>query len=299
MCRWLVAHDRDEEARHILATYHGAGDVSSPLVAYEMAEIAENIRVERAAASLSSYTDLFSTSANRKRTFLAITVGWFAQWAGNGVVSYYLTLVLNTIGITAVSSQALINGLLQIFNWFAAVIGGALMVDLVGRRTLFLVSVGGMCLSYIAWTILSSVFVKTLDQGTGNTVVAFIFIYYFFYDIAWTPLMPAYPIEVFQYTLRGRGITAAYVSTYIGLILGQFVNPIAMEAIGWKYYIVFCCLLAVLFGVVWFFFPETKGRTLEEIAEIFDGKKHSVSQEGIICQAMNQDKPNSYYIEKV
>jgi MFS family permease len=134
------------------------------LVAYEIVEIGENIQVGRAVASTSSYIDLFTTAANRKRTFLAVTVGWFAQWADNGVVSYYLTLVLDTIGITSVSSQALINGLLQIFNWFAAVVGGALMVDLLERRTLFLISVGGMCLSYVAWTVLSSIFVETLKR---------------------------------------------------------------------------------------------------------------------------------------
>lgn len=44
-----------------------------------------------------------------------------------------------------------------------------------------------------------------------------------------------------------------------------------MENIGWHYYIVFCCLLAVFLAVTYFFFPETKGRSLEEIAEIFDG----------------------------
>lgn len=264
-----------------------------------MAEIAENILSEREATSTSSYLDLIRTPANRKRTFLAVTVGWFAQWAGNGVVSYYLTLVLDTIGITAVSSQTLINGLLQLFNWFAAVIGGALMVDLVGRRTLFLVSVGGMCVSYIAWTVLNKVFVETLNQTAGNAVVAFIFIYFFFYDIAWTPLMPAYPIEIYQYTLRGRGVSAAYVSTYIGLILGQFVNPLAMKVLGWKYYIVFCCLLGFLFGLVWFFFPETKGRTLEEIAEIFDGKDHHPSEEAIISHVSIDEKVGDHHIEYI
>ncbi|KAH8175653.1 sugar transporter domain-containing protein [Sarocladium implicatum] len=297
--RWLVAHAKHEEARKVLGIYHGSGDAASPLVAFEMAEIEESIQIERAAASSSSYVDLFNTPANRKRTFLAVTVGWFAQWSGNGVVSYYLVLVLNSVGITKVSQQALINGLLQLFNWFAAVFGGALMVDLVGRRTLFLVSAGGMCLSYIAWTVLTSVFVDTLNQTVGNVVVAFIFIYFFFYDIAFTPLMPAYPIEIFPYTLRGRGVTAAYCSTYVGLILGQFVNPIAMESIGWRYYIVFCCLLAVLFVTVWNFFPETKGRTLEEIAEIFDGKPHHSTEESILEQVVDNDKMSSQHSETV
>lgn len=237
-----------------------------------MAEIRESIEFERSVnEQQSSYMELFRTAANRRRAYIAATCGIFVQWAGNGVVSYYLTLVLDTIGITAVSSQALINGLLQVFNWFAAVLGGALMVDRMGRRTLFLISAIGMLCSYIAWTVLTSVFVRTLNENAGHAVVAFIFIYYLFYDIAWTPLMPAYPVEIWQYTMRSRGVTFSLVINYAGLILGQFVNPIAMKNLGWKYYIVFCGLLTVLVVLVYFLFPETKGRTLEEISEIFNG----------------------------
>jgi MFS family permease len=279
--RWLVAKNRQEEARKVLVKFHAGGDESSPLVDFEMKEFEENIRIEAQINSQTSYIDLVRTAANRRRTIIAIIVGVFAQWNGVGVVSYYLTLVLNTVGITAVSQQALINGLLQLFNWFAAVLAGALMVDRLGRRTLFLVSTAGMLASYIIWTGLTSYFTRTLNQTAGNAVVAFIFIYYFFYDIAWTPLLQAYPVEIFPYTLRGRGLTVTLASTYGALIVGQFVNPIAMKAIGWQYYIVFCCLLGALFAMVWFLFPETKGHTLEEIAEVFDGKKHSPVDEKV------------------
>jgi MFS family permease len=280
MIRWLLANGKKDEARRILLKYHAGGDSTSRLVSYEIAEIEENLQLEASVLSETSYMDLIKTGPNRRRTMIAVIVGLFAQWNGIGVVSYYLTLVLNTIGITATSDQALINGLLQVFNWFAAIFAGALMVDRIGRRPLFLISVAGMFLSYIVWTVLTSVFTKTLNQDAGHAVVAFIFIYYFFYDIAWTPLLQAYPVEIYPYTLRGRGLTVTLISTFVGLIIGQFVNPIAMESLGWKYYIVFCVLLAVLFVLVYFLFPETKGRTLEQIAEVFDGKSHAAGHVG-------------------
>jgi MFS family permease len=237
-----------------------------------MQEIELALTQEADAISAVSWAELFRTPANRKRTLIAVIVGWFAQWNGVGVVSYYLVLVLNTIGITKVKDQTLINGLLQIFNWLASTFLGAMMVDRLGRRTLFLLSTGGMLVSYIIWTGLTAHFVSSHDESTGRAVVAFIFIFYLFYDIAWTPLLQAYPVEIFPYTLRGRGLSITYISSFTGLIVGNQVNPIAMKAITWKYYIVFCCILAVLFVIIWFLFPETKGHTLEEIREVFEGK---------------------------
>ncbi|KAK5045722.1 hypothetical protein LTR84_009091 [Exophiala bonariae] len=270
--RWLVAHGRNTEARKVLADWHAAGDLQSALVEFEMREIEAAVMAEADAMSSTSWFDLVRTPANRKRTLIAIITGWFAQWNGVGVVSYYLVLVLNTIGITKVKDQTLINGLLQIFNWLVATFLGAFMVDRLGRRFLFLLSCAGMLISYIIWTGLTSYFVSARGEATGRAVVAFIFIYYFFYDIAWTPLLQAYPVEIFPYTLRARGLATTYISSFIALILGNQVNPIAMKSLSWKYYIVFCCILAFLFGIIYFLFPETKGHTLEEIREIFEGK---------------------------
>jgi MFS family permease len=244
--------------------------MNAPLIDFEMREIEQALAHEAEVMSSTSWLDLIRTPANRKRTLIALIVGWFSQWNGVGVVSYYLTLVLNTIGITATKDQTLINGLLQIFNWLVAISCGAMMVDRLGRRKLFLISTAGMLVSYVAWTGLTSAFIATGNEGMGRAVVAFIFIYYFFYSSAWTPLLQAYPVEIFPYILRGRGLSFTLITSFVGLIVGNQVNPIAMAAISWKYYIVFCCLLAVLFVLIYFIFPETKGHTLEEIQEIFE-----------------------------
>ncbi|KAL2128288.1 hypothetical protein VTI74DRAFT_9389 [Chaetomium olivicolor] len=297
--RWLLANGRTAEAREILVKWHAGGERTSTLVAYEMHQIATTVELERHARATTSYLDLVRTRPNRRRTLIAFIVGFFAQWNGASVVSYYLTLVLNTIGITKTSDQALINGLLQVWNWLAAVLAGALMVDRLGRRTLFLTSVVGMFLSYVVWTVLTAMFTSTLNSTMGNAVVAFIFIYYFFYDIAWSPLFIAYPVEIFEYGLRARGVAVTYGSTFAGLIIGQFVNPIAMGKIGWRYYIVFDSILAMLIGVIWFLFPETKGRTLEEIAEVFDGKSRRVGDVEAVLEKAPESVSEQVEHEKV
>lgn len=234
-----------------------------------MSEIICAIREESAAKSV-QWSALVATPGNRKRLFLAICVGGFAQWNGIGVVSYYLTLVLDSIGIKDPFMQTLINGLLQIFN-FAAAVGAALLVDRLGRRTLFLWSGVGMLISYIVWTACSAVNNEENNKAAGYVVVVCLFMFYFHYDIAYTPLLMSYPTEIFTYSLRSKGISCELISIYVSLVIQAFVNPIGMKNLGWRYYIVFCCLLAVFLVVTYCCFPETKGRSLEEIAEVFDG----------------------------
>lgn len=55
------------------------------------------------------------------------------------------------------------------------------------------------------------------------------------------------------------------------MFFNTFVNPIALDAIEWRYYIVFIAVLVVFGVTAYFWYPETKGYSLEEIAVIFDG----------------------------
>lgn len=146
--RWLISKDRHEEAKQLLVKYHANGDPNQELVAVEFEEIKEALHLEIEAAHSTSYLSFFSTSGNRKRFFIIVCVGFFSQWSGNGLISYYLSLILNSIGYTAESTQTLINALLTLWNLISMLVF-ATLTNKFNRRLMFLVSTGGMLITYV------------------------------------------------------------------------------------------------------------------------------------------------------
>ena len=181
--RYLISKGLSGEARTTFARYHSGGDENSPLVDFEINEIQRALEAEAHNAQSTSWMDLINTKGNRHRAFISTTLGIFAQWNGVGVVSYYLAMVLRSVGITSVTHQTLISGCLQVWNLIIAV-GAAAMVDPLGRRPLFLISSIGMLISYICISALSGTFATQGNAAVGIAVVPFLYIYYGFYDIA-------------------------------------------------------------------------------------------------------------------
>jgi MFS family permease len=135
---------------------------------------------------------------------IIVAIAFFSQWSGNGLVSYYLNKVFTTIGITDPTiqasssfslippvsemlklnlyfSQLLINGILQIWNLFWALLASTL-TDRLGRRFLFLTSACGMVLFFILQTIFSSLFAQYGSPGAAHAVIACIFLFYASYE---------------------------------------------------------------------------------------------------------------------
>ncbi|KAK6203612.1 general substrate transporter [Scheffersomyces amazonensis] len=270
--RFLIAKGKVDKARAILHKHHTGGsndERALKLVEYEINEITAALELEKLYAN-AKYTDFFTIPSFRMRLHLVVFTSIIMQLSGNGLVSYYLSKVLNSIGITGQKRQLEINGCLMIYNLVVAGTAAS-VVSKFKRRTLFLFSTGMMLILYVIWTTLSAINQeRNFEQKSlGNGVLAMIFLYYAAYDIGANGLPWLYMTEILPYSHRAKGINIHnLVQTWI-VIYNGFVNAIAMDAIGWKYYIVYCCILAVEFTVVYFTYIETSGYTLEEVAEAF------------------------------
>jgi hypothetical protein len=176
-----VSKGRDAEALETLAYYHADGNDQDPLVQYEFQEIKAAIDFDKTVAANVGYKSLFATAGNRKRMRIIIAIAFFSQWSGNGLVSYYLNKVFDSIGITDTTIQLLINGILAIWNLCWAVFA-SFMVDRAGRRLLFITSAAGMLVFFTLQTAMSATFALHGTQAAAHSVIAFIFLFYAAYE---------------------------------------------------------------------------------------------------------------------
>ncbi|KAL4767001.1 general substrate transporter [Aspergillus nidulans var. acristatus] len=293
--RWLISKGHLDKAREILTKYHGNGDENDAFVRWEFAEIRETLRLEQEAAS-TGWKELIRTRGNRKRCFLIVLTAIFSQCSGNGLVSYYLSQVLKTIGFTDSKTQAEINGGLTIWCFLVS-LAAAFLVDRFGRKTLFLFAGIGMLISFTVWTACSAVYAQTESAPAGRAVLAMIFLFYGTAGAAWPGLTVAYTVEILPFNIRAKGLTLCTCVAALAGIYNQYVNPLGLEALGWKFYFVYVAVLVIECLVIWFYFVETRGPTLEEIAVLFDGQDAAANMAAE--KAKKADEPVSYHEETI
>ncbi|GAA6023124.1 hypothetical protein JCM8202_004682 [Rhodotorula sphaerocarpa] len=268
--RYLVSKGKRQQALQILAQQHANGKEDDPLVLFELGEIEGAI--EREIIQKQGFRAFFKTKGNRHRLLILLSVGTGTQGLGNAVLSYYLAPVLILAGITSSVQQTGLNVGLQIFNLIAALIGASL-TERVGRRPLWKISSGAMLVAFSGLLAMSAGFAETGKKNLGFASIAFIFLSYGAYDIAWTPLAYSYTTEILPYSLRASGISLLIWVQNATLCANQWVNPIGLGAAGWKFYFLFIATIIFFNIMVWWKFVETKGLSLEEVCLIFDGNE--------------------------
>ena len=266
--RWLCSKGRYSEARAFIVKYHANGNENDKVVAFEMEEITNALNIE-AHSKTYTWMNILKSKANRKRFGIAASVSLLTLWNGQGVITYYISPLLDSIGITSTQQQTGINGGMAIWNMLCSVVG-ALLVDKVGRRPLWLSSFVGMILANVCLIISSAMYSEHGSQAAAYAVVVFLFMYNAAFNIACNPLPYCYTPEILPYTIRTKGLAFQVLLSYIMLTVTQYVNPIALDSIGYHYFIFYLGMLFLGLGIIYFTFPETRGYSLEELGMLFD-----------------------------
>ncbi|KAJ5579987.1 uncharacterized protein N7459_005972 [Penicillium hispanicum] len=263
--RWLVKKERLEEATSIMARLMGL-PVDDPQVAKEISII--HAAIARNAGHGNQHSgNPFSLNKHRHlhRLIIAMTVTMFTQLSGINVVTFYSTSIFEqTLGYAGTYAR-IFAACLQI----ALALGGltaVFVVDRFGRRPLMMFSLASMVVGQAAVAGLTS---NLSNHSAGKAAIFF----YFWADYTLTigmfmiPFM--YGAEVAPPNIRHKITALGATSSWLFNFMVAEVTPVAFANIKWRYNIVYAATSAAGCVCIFLFYPETRGRSLEEIDEIF------------------------------
>jgi len=139
------------------------------------------------------------------------------------------------------------------------------IIERTGRRKLFLIGTIGQCLSMVL--VFACLIPGTPSAAKGAAVG--LFTYIAFFGATWLPLPWLYPAEVNPLKTRAKANAVSTCSNWLFNFTVVMITPVMLDGIGWGTYLVFACINAGFFPIIYFFYPETKKRSLEEIDLIF------------------------------
>ncbi|KAF1352692.1 hexose transporter-like protein [Lizonia empirigonia] len=269
--RWLVSKDRSEEALQILIKYHAEGDASAELPHVELAEIQAALNIENESRAR-GWGELFQTKGMRHRSLVAAALGLFVQFSGNNLISQYFVPIAEKIGITDSYQQVRYNVGKESWGFLVSLIMAS-VTPRFPRRRMYLLCASCLLAVYTAWTIAQARNRITGSKESGYAVLVFIFLYSPAYCIGYNALTYVYMVEIFPYYVRTKGLSWFQLFGRTAVMFGSFVNPIGLENIDWKYLLVYVVWLCFEIVFIYIFFPETYGKTLEELHFLFESEK--------------------------
>ncbi|KAF1931376.1 general substrate transporter [Didymella exigua CBS 183.55] len=274
--RWLISKDRHEEALEILIKYHAEGDASAELPHVELAEIQAALKIENESRAR-GWGELFQTKGMRHRSLVAAALGLFVQFSGNNLISQYFVPIAEKIGITSSYDQVRYNVGKESWGFLVSLVMASITPRF-PRRKMYLLCASCLLAVYTAWTVAQARNRITQSKESGYAVLVFIFLYSPAYCIGYNALTYVYMVEIFPYYVRTKGLSWFQLFGRTAVMFGSFVNPIGLENIDWKYLIVYVVWLCFEIVFIYIFFPETYGKTLEELHFLFESEKDERDQ---------------------
>lgn len=263
--RWLAGQGREKEALAVICALEDK-EYMDPSVQHTFLGIREAVAIESHSSSgRSPLRDCFTNgpSQNFRRTALGVVVQCFQQITGINLITYYATLLFERLGLDDVKSRiiAACNGT----EYFLASLIAIALIDRIGRRKLMLFGAFGQTGTMVLLAILGSI-----DNSATQIVSAvLLFVFNSFFAVGWLGMTWLYPAEITGLRIRAPANAFSTASNWIFNFMVVMVTGPSFNNISWGTYIVFAALNAFIIPIVYFFFPETAGRSLEDMDVIF------------------------------
>jgi SP family xylose:H+ symportor-like MFS transporter len=246
--RYLSLTKRDDEALKILTRINGP-------------QLAEKIMAD-IKRSLQHHTSAKLFSFGKKVIFIGILLSIFQQFVGINVALYYAPRIFESMGAAKDASlmQTVIMGLVNVIFTVVAIF----TVDKWGRKPLLIVGSAGMALGMFAISGLA--FMEVIGIGT----LVFIIIYTASFMMSWGPITWVLISEIFPNKVRGKAVAVAVAAQWAANYFISSTYPAMMEFSGGFTYGFYGLMSVLSLIFVWKMVPETKGKTLEEMEELWE-----------------------------
>ncbi len=246
--RWLIQHQREQEATIILNRINNAIEAQASLQQGRQMQQEKKI----------SYKTLLEPKW-RKALIIGILLPLFSQFSGINAIIYYGPSILSNAGVSlsnSLLSQIIFGGANMLFTLIAI-----WKVDSLGRRPLYLAGTVGAFASLLATGIC---FYAGATTGWALLVCVLAFMASFAFSIG--PLKFVVAAEIFPGPIRGRAMAISIMVMWVAdTIVGQ-LTPILLESIGTAFtFWLFALFCLIAFITVYKLLPETKGKSLEQI----------------------------------
>ncbi|CUA70978.1 High-affinity glucose transporter [Kluyveromyces lactis NRRL Y-1140] [Rhizoctonia solani] len=279
--RWLIEKGRNEEALRVVQLLHGNAQ-NAEFIKLEFAEMVEQIKYEKANMS-SKLSDLWATKPMLKRTLTGMGIQICCQFTGINVAAYFQPTLYQALGYSG-NTILLISGISGLLGQVVTFTFIYFILDRESRTSLAAHHrgiwhgrmLGDRGMSTVFRAAINAKFPgETSDNKVAQrTGVAFIILFgSFFFSTSFGPVSWVYQSEIFPMRVRAKGAAVATMSNWAVNAMISQVSPIGLHRLGWKFYLVFICT-NIANGkyhgfIVIFFFPETKGKSLEEMDAVF------------------------------
>ncbi len=218
--------------------------------------------IELSMAQDSSKKENLFSKAYFKPISIAFLVAMFNQFSGINAILYYAPRIFELSGLDRADSM-LQSIMIGVTNGIFTILG-MVLIDKVGRKKLLIAGSIGMsiCLGLVAKVFFTHDF-------SGYGILVYLLIYIMFFAFSTGAVIWVLIAEVFPNNVRGQGQSLGSFTHWFFAALITFLFPVVEKSseVGVSYAFIFFSIMMILQAiVVWKYFPETKGKTLEDIS---------------------------------